>query len=78
MGGFPLPQDSFTAEELDRFDVIYTNYYELHNEYQALEDACVKHMLQDGVKLIYTQEIKEMVRERFEHDNPQEPTNHLP
>ena len=69
MGGFPLPQDSFTAEELDKFDVIYTNYYELHNEYQALEDACVKHMLQDGVKLIYTQEIKEMVRERFEDEN---------
>jgi hypothetical protein len=75
---FPLPQDSFTAKELDKFDVIYTNTMKEQELIKQLEDACVKHMLQDGVKLIYTQEIKEMVRERFEHDNPQEPTNHLP
>ena len=78
MTRLPLPQDSFTQDELDRFDVIYLKYYEHYDTYQDLEDSCVKHMLQDGVKLIYTQEIKEMVRERFEHDNPQEPTNHLP
>ena len=69
MGGFPLPQDSFTSEELDKFDVIYLKYYEHYNTYQELEDSCVKQMLQDGIKLIYTQEIKEMVRERFEDEN---------
>jgi len=78
MGGFPLPQDSFTEEELDRFDVIYTKYYEHCESYDDLEQKCVEHMLHDGVKLIYTSEIKEMVRERFEHDNNPEPTNHLP
>lgn len=65
----PEPQDSFTQDELDRFDVIYTKYYEHCETYDDLENECVKHMLNDGVKLIYVQEIKEMVRERFEHDN---------
>ena len=65
----PQPQDSFTPDELDRFDVIYTKYYEHCETYDDLENECVKHMLNDGVKLIYVQEIKEMVRERFEHDN---------
>ncbi len=69
MTRLPLPQDSFTQDELDRFDVIYLKYYEHYNTYGELEDSCVKHMLQDGVKLIYTQEIKEMVRERFEDEN---------
>jgi len=73
MTRLPLPQDSFTQDELDRFDVIYTKYYEHCETYEDLEDKCVKHMLQDGVKLIYTNEIKEMVRERFEDDNNPEP-----
>ena len=70
---FPQPQDSFTNEELDKFDVIYTKYYEHCETYEDLENKCVEHMLNDGVKLIYTSEIKEMVRERFEHDNNPEP-----
>ena len=65
----PEPQDSFTQDELDRFDVIYTKYYEHCNNYQDLENKCVEHMLYDGVKLIYVPVIREMVRERFEHDN---------
>jgi len=69
MTKLPQPSDSFTQDELDKFDVMYCKYYEHYETYQELEDACVKHMLQDGVKLIYTQEIKEMVRERFEDEN---------
>ena len=69
MTKLPMPEDSFTQYELDKFDVIYLKYYEHYDTYQDLEDSCVKHMLQDGVKLIYTQEIKEMVRERFEDEN---------
>jgi hypothetical protein len=65
----PEPQDSFTQDELDRFDVIYTKYYEHCETYDDLENKCVEHMLYDGVKLIYVPEIREMVRERFEHDN---------
>ena len=70
---FPQPQDSFTDEELDRFDVIYTKYYEHCNNYQDLENKCVEHMLYDGVKLIYVPEIREMVRERFDYDVDREP-----
>ena len=69
----PQPQDSFTQDELDRFDVIYTKYYEHCSSYELLENACVEHMLYDGVKLIYVPEIREMVRERCEHDNNPEP-----
>jgi len=66
---FPLPQDSFTQDELDKFDVIYLKYYEHYETYEDLENKCVEHMLHDGVKLIYTPEIREMVRERFEDEN---------
>ncbi len=69
----PEPQDSFTDEELDAFDVIYSTHYERCSTYEELENNCVAHMLREGVKLIYTSEIKEMVRERFEHDNNPEP-----
>ena len=68
MTKLPEPQDSFTQDELDRFDVIYTKYYEHCNNYQDLENKCVEHMLYDGVKLIYVPEIREMVRERFDYD----------
>jgi len=69
MTRLPLPQDSFTQDELDKFDVIYTRYYEHCSNYEDIENACVEHMLYDGVKLMYVPEIKEMVRERFEDEN---------
>tara|TARA_R100000406_G_C3058184_1_gene110611 strand:- start:51 stop:278 length:228 start_codon:yes stop_codon:yes gene_type:complete len=69
----PQPQDSFTKDELDRFDVIYSMYYEHCDTLEELTDKVTNQMLREKVKLIYVSEISEMVRERFEHDNNPEP-----
>ena len=66
----PQPQDSFTKDELDRFDVIYSMYYDHCDTLDDLTERVVHQMLLEKVKLIYVSEIKEMVRERFENDNP--------
>ena len=66
----PQPQDSFTNDELDRFDVIYSMYYDHCDTLDDLTERVVHQMLLEKVKLIYVSEIKEMVRERFENDNP--------
>ena len=73
MTKLPEPQDSITQDELDRFDVIYSMYYNHCVSLDDLMDRVVNRMLHDGVKLIYISEIREMVRERFEHDNNPEP-----
>ena len=70
MTRLPEPQDSFTQDELDRFDVIYSMYYDHCDTLEDLMDRVVHHMLLEKVKLIYVSEISEMVRERFENDNP--------
>ena len=66
----PQPQDSFTKDELDRFDVIYSMYYDHCDTLDDLTERVVHQMLLENVKLIYVSEIKELVRERFENDNP--------
>ena len=45
-------------------------YYDHCDTLDDLTERVVHHMLLEKVKLIYVSEIKEMVRERFENDNP--------
>ena len=73
MTKLPEPADSFTQDELEKFDVIYSKYYEHCETHEDLENKCVEHMLREGVKLIYTQEIRELVRERLDGEGNYEP-----